>query len=304
MNNRLITMFAAVGLCAMAGTAGATVFYIDEFTVTEDGATYWRDTFSNGQEPNDRPSENPAVVDDNLYNLAYLTRPQPKLPGPEEDGKLALDTDDGLLNIGVVNPVPTKTLRARVNSSTDITQDSALTEDEAITVSGRFDLIEPQRTNELYSIRLTDWAQGSRQEGVELLVGKPATGEWLVALRQAEIGVGWDIIQSWVLVTTTSPGPNEIDVTGFDQILLSLSNDPANGNGGKFIANFTLSDTDGSLLDQTVTSSAPGLMFEKSGWLRPEFTARRQVPEPSVLALLALGIAGMGMRRRTPINPA
>jgi len=34
--------FTAMALCAAAGTASATVFYIDEFTVTENGQTYWR----------------------------------------------------------------------------------------------------------------------------------------------------------------------------------------------------------------------------------------------------------------------
>lgn len=69
-----------MGLCTLAGTASATFFYIDEFTVTENGQTYWQDTFSDEVPP---ANQTTAVVDVNLYDRAYLTQPQPLLPGPE-----------------------------------------------------------------------------------------------------------------------------------------------------------------------------------------------------------------------------
>jgi len=53
MKKELFGFFTAMGLCAAAGPASATVFYIDEFTVTENGVTYWNDTFNTGIAPKD-----------------------------------------------------------------------------------------------------------------------------------------------------------------------------------------------------------------------------------------------------------
>lgn len=292
MTRHFTRIIAGLGLCAIAGTAGGTIFQIDEFTVTENGETYWLDTFSDGVAPFDRSAQNPASVDQNPYNRAYLLPSGlSQLPGPEAGDMLAMDTAEGRLNIGTVNPVLNRTQRARVNASTNPNNSSALIATEAINVTGIFELIEPERNRELYSVRLTDWTSSSQNEGLELAVQKNATGDWRVAFRQADVGVQWDVIEFWDL-----PGI----AGGYEQIALSLFNDPAVAGGAEFIAQFSLFDSDAVLADQTFTSSTPGLMFQVSDWLRPEFTARRRVPEPPIVALLALGLAVIGHQRRKP----
>lgn len=293
MSKSALALFGAT-LLAMAGSANASVFYIDQFTVTENGQTYWNDTFSDGAPPMDRDIQNPAPVDTNLYGRAYLTRPYDRLPGPETGGKLALDTAQGYPNIGVVTPVPNLIQRARVNAATDTNNPASLLASEAINVTGLFDLIEPQLNHELYSIRLTDWAGGTTPEGVELAVLKTGAGKWVVQLRQAIIQDHWNPLQTWDLASITGIG-------GYEQIALSLFNDPGDLSGGTdFTAQFELIDLDNPALSQTFTSSARGVMYQYLDWLRPEFTARLRValPEPGILALFLVGIAAVGIARR------
>lgn len=292
MKRNITGISAGLALCLVAGTAGATVFQIDEFSVTENGRTYWLDTFGDGAAPLDRSVQNPAIVDQNPDDRAYLTSLLPGLPGPEAGGKLALDTAQGNLNIGVVTPVPNRIQRARVNSLTNPALAGALTASDAIVVSALYDLIEPQQNTEYYGIRLTDWVGDVYGEALRLAVRKNLAGEWQVVFSQAQIGVQWDTIQSLTLSDITGIGD-------YEQIALSLFNDPAI-DGDAFSAEFTLIDLDSLLPGLSFAFANQGLMFQVSDWLRPEFLAGVRVPAPAVLSLLLLGLAGMRLARRTP----
>ena len=281
-------------LFALSGLANATVFYIDEFSVIENNQTYWLDTFSDNSAPADHSMEAVAPVDVNQYDRWYLTRPFPQLPGTEADGKLELNTDDGFLNIGTVNPVANRVQRARVGANLDSSFASALTATDSINVTALYDLIEPEQLGELYSIRLTDWVSSTAGEGLELAVRNTLADQWVVEFRQADIGNEWIVLESWDLLGIGN-------ILDYEQISLSLYNDPSAG-GDQFSAMFSLLDADGLLMNESFSSSVNGLMFQVSDWLRPEFTVRarvEQVPEPSTILLLALGLPGIAFIRRS-----
>lgn len=134
MKSTGMVVLAGLGPCVVAGTAGATVFQIDGFSVTENGQTYWLDDFSDGAAPLACGVQDPASVDQHLYNRAYLTSPLPGLLGPQAGGKLALDTARGNLNIGAVTPVLNLIQRPRANLFTNSALAGALTASDAIVV--------------------------------------------------------------------------------------------------------------------------------------------------------------------------
>lgn len=293
MHAGTVRSLSALFLIFLAGTARATVFHIDEFTVTKDEAgvptVLFQDTFSDGSPPQTFVLEDPAPVDVNPTGRAYLTGPFPALPGPETGGLLALDTADGVFNFSPVNQVANLVQGAQVLTS-QVDDDAALWRDDQFRVEGVFDLTIPQLDRERFGVRLTDFQPGSRNEDLEMVFGRRGDGEVRVFFRQADIPNNrFDVLQQW----NPTQGANFLD---YETIVLALFNDTLNTE--MFSASFTLVDQDGVLPDITRVSTSQGSLFQVSDWVRPEFFVDLtfSVPAPPSLALVALGLAGMARR--------
>lgn len=292
-----------VGVLCAAMSAQATVFQMESFEVLENGNTYWLDEFDDGSPPAHITLQNPAVVDVNLYDRAYLIVGGGQLPGPEAGGKLLIDTDQGVVRDSVVNPgVKVKAQRARVSSPTDASIPAALTINDAIQVTGIFDLDAPD-FGESYRVRLTDWDAIEQNESLEAGVfRRNSDGEVVALLRRGEGGAGFTVLQAAVLSLLPLP----IDLIDYEQIALFVTNDPNApdidpqlGLGGAvFGGGFALIDSDNAANNRRFVSSVTSTLFNDRPWVRPAFAAFKVVPVPATLVLMLAGVVGMGLWRR------
>lgn len=270
MDKRLTKAVLIGMLLAATQLVDASVFFIDSFTVTKNGNTFFEDSFSDGSPPKHRSLENPAPVDINPTNRAYGTHPE-ELAGPEIGGLLQIDTFAGVpLDADPVSRGAEEIVLCIVLSAVE-NSNAALWKDDLIRVTGRFALSPPQLLGERFGIALTDWYTDSQSqffgnEAVELIVRLEPVGV-RIKLRQANFEAHrYDAIQTW--------DPSLVpDIESYERIELTLFN-TANDPGG-FFAQVRLIDADAVLEPVTVQSNAAGRMFQFSDWLRPRFYALR-----------------------------
>ena len=297
MNLRQAALAGLAGVFFTA-TANATAFYIDQFEIQRDRvnnpgvlAPWFVDDFDDGLEP---PSSN-GTFPNGAFG-SYLTLPNP-MPGLEQNGKLRLETAEGVLGSSQVSGRPILIQRARLATNTsdaDADLNSGLKETQVFTVKGTFDLIEPTVNRENYGVRLTDFGKADRNDNVALRVILTPSGEWQVQFVEADYGLGvFDIIDSVLLSGITG-------VSDYEQIALTLTK---SSNNDKLIsAAFELIDFEGS--DLLVSLNGTADIFDGERWTRAGFFAfaPAPVPLPATFLLMCAGMAGIGFCRRKQIK--
>lgn len=287
---------ALVGLAGVffAATTSATTFYIDQFQIMRDQAgdpgtlqPWFVDNFDDGIVP---PSSNGTFP--NGTTGSYLTLPDP-MPGPEQNGKLRLDTAQGFARFGYVSGDPILIQRARLATNmSDEVGDlyRGLKDAQVFEVRGTFDLIEPTVNLENYGVRLTDFSGTSPNDNVELRVIRTVSGEWEVQFVEADFDLGvFNIIDSVSLSGITGVGD-------YDQIALTLTK---SRNDDKLIsAAFELIDL-GGLNSYQASLDGTADIFDGERWTQAAFFAivPRTVPIPATLFLMGLGMVGVGYQR-------
>lgn len=285
------TIGAGLACLLLTTTANATVFSIDKLSITRNGdPTWFVDDFNDGSPPPTSESVFP-----NNIPASYLTLPDP-LPGPEQNSRLQLDTDQGFAGFSAVtgNTILIQRARVATNTSNDVADlGRGLKDDDTFEVSGLFDLIEPTESLEFYGIRLTDFGAANPDDNVQLRVQRSTTGEWGVRFVEADFGTGvFNELDSFLL-------SNVLNLNDYEQIELKLTKGDVASNA--ITASFTLIDTDAPAF-ATFALSGSADIFDNERWTRAAFLAVKQrdatVPLPTSILLIALGGIVMAGRVR------
>ena len=295
MGTLRLTALSLLSGALLTTTAHATTFYIDQFQITKNGNDWFNDIFEDGDPP---PSVKNEITTPPRANASlYFTRPNP-MPGPEEDGKLAMDTAQGQPTTSVVTGDPLLMQRARL--ATNISDDPAdldngLKTDDSFTVTGVFDLIRPDRQREAYGVRLVDSREGHEaNDNLQLIVNRNLQDDWRVVYRKADFAAGeFDEFGTFDL--------SAVD-TGFDQIGLMLSKSDADSN--EISASFELIDSDDATNNLLMNLDGDPTIFNGELWTRADFFAAQVVPIPAALPLFASAIALLGLVGRRRKNTA
>lgn len=270
MKKQWMSLFTSIIFTSIISTANATVFSIDSFSVIKNDSLLFEDTFSDGTPP---PGSDYGTIGS---------------PGPEEKGKLSLDTADGFARPSEVSGTSLLVQRSRLLTNTDNVSTKGLKKDHEITVLATFDLIAPELLLERYGIRLTDFKTGyASNDNVGIDVRRTDTGEVRVDLREADFGAGmFNVLGSHTLT--------ESDFLNYDQISLGLFN-PAGSD--EVYGGYAL----GGSTDFTWFKQA-GHIYEGEEWTRASFIASRVVagvPESMSIMLFLSGLLAMGFMRRS-----
>jgi hypothetical protein len=282
----LVTIGIGILIAASTGSVFATPFtpVLDELWIEKDGTEIFRDSFADGTPP---PSGPDGSTTYSMFGPGGITS--------ETGDKLTMTPSLGDITVITAAKADVSTAGLRI-LSTNPANNNFLGQDSAFEIHGLYDMSNlPMIPGQSFGIRAIDRALGIDNKGdntLYLLVGiHPVTLDLVVTLRLVDFEndstsvLGSDVIESLV--------------SGADQIELILSKVA----GSSLVsASYSIYDTDGIELGLGTgnLAEAQGTIYIGEDYIRAQFisTDRIPVPEPTTLALMGLGLAGIGYRRQ------
>ncbi len=269
---------SVVGLLSVITPASATVFSIDEFTITRaNGDLVFQDTFGDGIAP-PNANGNPAG-----YSVTGTA-------GPEALGNLSIDTSLGAVRNAVGRPGQNLVVDARLLTNIDNNNNiNGLKGGNTFIVNGLFNLASlPVLPREGFGIRLSDGGVdgGTGNDILDLFLRQDASGMLVIQFRRIDV----------VADLVTLFGAFAYDV-GHDQVLLQLSKLDASTQ--TIQAGFAY--VDGGVTGTFTTFGTTADIFNGENATRASFRATSPIPLPATLFLFLLGLAAMATVRKLKV---